>query len=86
MLEWLSALFGGKFVLDKARSFESGRQTDARSCGLFSINAIRHEVLDEPLLNQKQVCSERVRWFNTLCQTIYDTVGESLIPISSVLF
>ena len=77
LLEWLSLVFDGKFVVEKAGSFKSGKQTDNSSCGLFAINAIHHEVLKEPLLYQKGVRSERVRQFNSLCQTIYEMVRRS---------
>ena len=74
LLEWLQLVFGGKFVVEKAGLFKSGRQTDNLSCGLFAMNAIRCEVLKEPILDQKGTRAERVRWFNALCQTAYETV------------
>ena len=77
LLEWLSLTFGGEFVVENDGSFGSGRQTDGSSCGLFAMNSIRHAVLNEPLLVQGGTRAERVRWFNALCQTIYETVRRS---------
>lgn len=76
-LQWLVVVFGGKFVVEEVGSFKSGRQRDSLSCSLFAINAIRHEVLKEPLLNQDRICVEWVKWFDTLCQTTYRTVRRS---------
>ena len=77
LLKWLPLVFGGKFVVEKTGSFGSGEQTDGLSCGLFAMNAIRHEVLKEPLLDQKGTRGERVRWFNALCQAAYEMVWRS---------
>jgi len=74
LLEWLSLVFCEKFKMEKGGSFECGQQTDNLSCGLFAMNAIRHDVLKESLLDQKGIRHERVRWFNALCQTAYETV------------
>ena len=57
---------------------------DTISCGLFAMNSICHEVLDELLLSQDGTRVERVRWFNILCQTIYDTVGKLLYGVVAV--
>ena len=76
--EWLSQTFGGTFTVEKAGSFESRQQKDNISCGLFAINAIRHEVLKEPLLSQEKANTERVRWFNALCQMAHDAVRKSI--------
>ena len=77
LLEWLSLVFDKDFVVWNIGSFKSGVQTDSLSCGLFAMNAIRHDVLGELLLNQEGARAERVRWFNALCQTAYETVWKS---------
>lgn len=52
LLDSLLRVFGTKFTLEKAGLFKSGQQTDSLSCSLFAMNAIRHDVLKEPLLDQ----------------------------------
>lgn len=85
LLEWLSYTFGGEFVVEKAGSFKSGPQNDGISCGLFVMNAIRHAVLNEPLLVQEGIRAERVRWFNLLCQTTYETVRRQVHQYNSMI-
>lgn len=60
--------------MEKTGTFKPGQQSDSVSCGLFAMNAIRHDIFKVPLLGQKGVQAERVMWFNTLCQTAYEVV------------
>ena len=73
LLGWLSLVFDREFTV-KIGSFKSGQQKDSWSCGLFAMNAICHAVLKTLLLDQDKIQAERVRWFNTLCQTAYEAV------------
>jgi hypothetical protein len=74
LVQWLSFTFDKTFKVEKVGSFKSGKQKDSLSCGLFAVNAICCDVLKASLLVQGEIQSERVRWFNMLCQTAYETV------------
>lgn len=78
-MEWLTFALDKVFTMGKIGSFKSGQQKDSVSCGLFAVNAIRHNVLNAPLLDQKETRAERARWFNTLCQTAYEAVRVSCL-------
>lgn len=72
--ESLSHVYKKKLAMEKVESFKSGEQKDSLSCGLFAMNAIRHDVLKAPILRHKGIRVERVRWFNALCQTVHEMV------------
>ena len=85
LVGWLSLVFDRTFVVEKIGLFKPGQQKDSVLCGLFMMNSIRHDALKAPLLDQKGIQAEQVRWFNTLCQTADEAVW-SLINVITCEF
>jgi hypothetical protein len=64
---WLESRWGKQFSFESC-TLEHGRQHDTFSCAFATINMLAHEALDEPLWNESQRATYRIRWFNRLLE------------------
>jgi hypothetical protein len=72
LLQWLKIEFGndkgadGRYLpsfTDLGNVVKTGTQNDMSACGIFALNAIRHAVLEEPILKQDDVPLTRMQYF-----------------------
>ena len=61
-------MFSGSFTYDCTR-FPQGAQQDTYNCGIFTINAISHAVVGDPVLMANEANKERLRWFVLFAKT-----------------
>ena len=59
-------MFSGPFTYDCER-FPHGAQQDSYNCGIFTVNAIGHAVIGDPILMANE---ERLRWFALFAKTV----------------
>jgi hypothetical protein len=61
-------VFSGPFTYDCVR-FPHGAQQDTYNCGIFTINAIGHVVIGDPVLIADEANNERLKWFALFAKT-----------------
>jgi hypothetical protein len=63
---------------DLGDAMEHHTQADTSSCGLFMLNIIRHELLEEPLMETKDRVAARLELFNSIADAHMEAVCTTL--------
>ena len=67
--KWIKRKFSGPFTYDCER-FPHGAQQDSYNCGIFTVNAIGHAVIGDPILMAAEANKERLKWFALFGKTV----------------
>jgi hypothetical protein len=75
---WLQKRFDESFKCEGDK-LKHGNQEDATECGIVSVNAVAHDIFNDPLWNPSKKVTERVKWFNSLVESHIAEVREPMI-------
>ena len=76
--KWFDKRFGWK-VMNVGNILERPRQTDTYSCSICAMSTIAHGIFGDPLWQQPNASTHRIRWLLKLCE--YEELHTSGEPV-----